>query len=360
MQRLVLLLTTTLVMLAFMSHSPSQNENAEGKLKDSRILKLEELSFTDIDRLDRNKTIFFLTFGNLEEHGPHLPVGSDYFQAVGLRDGLISRLRARHPDYDFVIFPILPIGESGANDLARQFEHVGTFNVRFQTLRDVVIDLGANIARKRFQNIFVLHQHGCLLHNMAFNDAAAFVSQRYSVRMVHISGLMFDEERFFNPQVIEKHLGKGWQERLGWDAHAGAVETSVNLYLRGDLVKPEYKQLPPFVARDSIDALRTTYKRPEWRGYWGDPAKGSREMGKDLMEDNVERAFQFAEKALAGEDMSRLPVYPQSLLAIPEVQTEQREYLERYAAQTAEIDARTAKNGSEKRIVKPQSPPSAR
>jgi hypothetical protein len=83
-------------------------------------------------------------------------------------------------------------------------------------------------------------------------------------------------------------------------------------------------------------------------------------MGKDLMEDNVERAFQFPEQALAGDDMSRLPVYPQSLLAIPEVQTEQREYLERYAAQTMEIDAWTAKNGSEKRIVKPQSPPNAR
>ena len=360
MQRLVLILIATLVMLASVSHSPAQTARPEGKPKDSRILKLEELSFTDIDRLDRNKTIFFLTFGILEEHGPHLPIGSDYFQAIGLQDGLISRLRAQHPDYDFVIFPILPIGECGANDLARQFEHVGTYNVRFQTLRDVAIDLGSSIARKGFQNIFVLHQHGCLLHNMAFNDAAAFVSQRYRVRMVHISGLMFDQEKFFDPQVIEKHLGKGWQEKVGWDAHAGAVETAVNLYLRGDLVNSEYKQLAPFIAKDSIEALRTTYKRPEWRGYFGDPAKGNKEMGKDLMESNVERAFQFAERVLAGEDVSRLPVYPESLLAFPEVQTEQREYLERYAVQTTEIDAWIAKNGSEKRIAKRQTSPNAR
>ena len=40
-----------------------------------RVLKLEELTYTDIDRLDRNRTVFVLTFGNLEEHGPHLPVG---------------------------------------------------------------------------------------------------------------------------------------------------------------------------------------------------------------------------------------------------------------------------------------------
>ena len=53
-----------------------------------RVLKLEELTYTDIDRLDRNRTVFILTFGNLEEHGPHLPVGSDYFQAIAFRDGV--------------------------------------------------------------------------------------------------------------------------------------------------------------------------------------------------------------------------------------------------------------------------------
>src|SRR5215467_3170243 len=38
----------------------------------NRILKLEELSQAEIDKLDRNKSAFILTFGNLEEHGPHL------------------------------------------------------------------------------------------------------------------------------------------------------------------------------------------------------------------------------------------------------------------------------------------------
>lgn len=37
----------------------------------NRVLKLEELSQTEIDKFDRNKSVFILTFGNLEEHGPH-------------------------------------------------------------------------------------------------------------------------------------------------------------------------------------------------------------------------------------------------------------------------------------------------
>lgn len=231
---------------------------SKGKPKPAgRVLKLEELTFTDIDKLDRAKSIFFLTFGNLEEHGPQNPIGSDYFQAIGFRDGLIAKLRAAHPDYDFVIVPVVPLGESGANAIAGQFEHIGTFAVRYETLRNVAIDLGAAVARKGFQNVFLVHFHGMPLHAMAFTEAAAFVSERYRMRMVDVTSLVLGEG-FYSPTVLDKYLGKGWEERIGIESHAGAAETSANLYLRGDLVKPDYKHLPPFVAKDLVEFLHTS------------------------------------------------------------------------------------------------------
>ena len=125
-----------------------------------RVFRLEELTFTDVDALSRDRTIFFLTFGNLEEHGPHLPVGSDYFQAVGVRDGLIDRLGDSHPDLNFVLMPVVPLGEAGANDMAHRFDHVGTHGIRYTTLSDVTIDSGASIARQGFETIFIVHSHG--------------------------------------------------------------------------------------------------------------------------------------------------------------------------------------------------------
>ncbi|HEX9582418.1 MAG TPA: hypothetical protein VF970_15040 [Gemmatimonadales bacterium] len=53
--------------------------------RDPSVLQLEELSYTDIDALDRERAVFVLTFGNLEEHGPHLPVGSDGSPLPGFR-----------------------------------------------------------------------------------------------------------------------------------------------------------------------------------------------------------------------------------------------------------------------------------
>ena len=299
------------------------------------VLQLEELTFPEIDKLDREKTIFFLTFGILEEHGPHIPVGADYFQSVGIRDRLIERLQAVHPDFDFVVMPVVPLGEGGANDLAWQFDHVGTFSVRFSTLRDVAIDLGASIARKGFQNIFLIHSHGSALHNVAYNEAAGFVSERYSVRMVNISSLVFGEG-FYSDEVLDKHLGEGWQEEIGITGHAGTGETSVNLFLH-ELVKPEYKDLEPFVVRDFAEIFRIN-EREGWQGYWSDPSKATREIGQELINDYVERSFRIAEKALAGDDLSELPVYPMNLPEIPEADELLEKLLEIYANQKAEID----------------------
>lgn len=43
------------------------------------VYKLEELTWNQIDALDRSRTLFILPLGMIEQHGPHLPVGSDTF-----------------------------------------------------------------------------------------------------------------------------------------------------------------------------------------------------------------------------------------------------------------------------------------
>ena len=334
-------MTLALVMFALVACTPaawrSEPESAEQPSSAGEgVLKLEELTYPEIDDLDRERSIFFLTFGNLEEHGPHIPVGSDYYQAVAVRDRLIERLRVAHPDYDMVVVPVIPLGEGGANDLARQFDHVGTFAVRYGTLRDVAIDIGASIASKGFENIFLIHNHGSPLHNVAFSEAAAFVSERYEVRMVNITSLMFGEG-FYRDAVVANHLGDGWQEEIGITGHAGTAETSANLYLHG-LVKPVYRELEPFVVED-FAGLARIHERSGWQGYWSDPSRASAEMGEELINDFVDRSFRIAEMALAGEDLSGLPVYADHLPPISGIDAWLAEVLARYAAQEAEIEA---------------------
>jgi creatinine amidohydrolase/Fe(II)-dependent formamide hydrolase-like protein len=300
----------------FAQPTPSEAEQvqarpASGPKTDARptsgVLKLEELSSTDVEKLDKAKSVFVLTFGNLEVHGPALPVGSDYFQAISVRDGMVAKLHSAHPDYNFVTMPVVPLGQGGAEELVGEPDHIGTFHVRFETLRNVAIDLAASVARKGFKHILLLHAHGGPLHNVAFTEASAFVSQKYHTNMVNITSLVFGEE-YFNPAIITKYLGEGWRAKLGFEGHAGAAETSMNLALRPDLVHREYQNLAPFLALGVKD-----FKNSGWTGYWGDPSKASEAMGKELFADVVQRTYRLAERSLAGEDLSKLLTHPDTM-----------------------------------------------
>jgi creatinine amidohydrolase len=323
---------------------PRAATNDSDPSAEGRVLKLEELAYPDIDALDRETTVFILTFGNLEEHGPHLPVGSDYFQAIGVREGMVERLLESHPEHTFVLVPVVPLGEGGFNDIAREFDHIGTFGTRFETLRDVTVDLGASIAAKGFENIFVVHSHGMPFHNVAFTQASAFVSERYDVRMVNVSSLMFGPE-LSGAAPMTRHLGEGWEEELGMTGHAGPAETSANLHLRGDLVKPEYRTLPAFMVAD-LDEMAQMYERDEFRGYMSDPRPATPELGKDLVDDFADRAAEIATKALAGEDLSGLPIWPNVLPPNAELDVTMQLLGERYAQTGADFQAWLARQQS--------------
>ncbi|HZU18228.1 MAG TPA: creatininase family protein, partial [Candidatus Dormibacteraeota bacterium] len=45
------------------------------------LIALEEATWTQVAGLDPTRTVVFLLSGPVEQHGPHLPLGSDLFQA---------------------------------------------------------------------------------------------------------------------------------------------------------------------------------------------------------------------------------------------------------------------------------------
>ena len=76
----------------------------------SRILELQELRFPQIDALDRERTMFILPIGMLEEHGPHLPIASDTFGVMFEADGVAKRVSRQLPQWNVVVMPPLHYG----------------------------------------------------------------------------------------------------------------------------------------------------------------------------------------------------------------------------------------------------------
>ena len=51
--------------------------------KDSKALVLQEMTWTDVQQYLKKSDMVIIPIGSTEQHGPHLPLGTDFYEAVG-------------------------------------------------------------------------------------------------------------------------------------------------------------------------------------------------------------------------------------------------------------------------------------
>ena len=73
------------------------------------------------------------------------------------------------PGWNALIFPLIPLGNGGANEIGRKYSFSETYTVRFSTLRAVFMDLATELGEQGFRWIFVVHLHGAPNHNRALD-----------------------------------------------------------------------------------------------------------------------------------------------------------------------------------------------
>lgn len=280
----------------------------------ARILELEELRFPQIDALDRERTMFILPIGMLEEHGPHLPIASDTFGVMFEADGVATRVSRQLPDWRLVMMPPIAYGETGANEIGGVLVHPGTYGIRHSTLRSLVADIGGQVAQNGFKWIFVLSGHASPTQGVAINDACDFVSETFGVTMLHVSGLFRADQNIQarGKAIAARHFAAADVASFGLDIHAGVSETSVNLALRPDLVDPGYKTLPANSGQ-TFDELQAIATRRGWQGYLSAPAKAAAAYGRDVEAWWVDGLSEIVLRAASGEDLSKAPRAPGNL-----------------------------------------------
>ena len=270
----------------------------------SRIYQLEELAWPQIDALDRQRTLFILPVGMIEQHGPHLPVGADTIAVTYEAEGAATRVSRALPDWNIVMMPAINYGHSGANQLGNMPIHPGTYAIRQSTLRSLVVDVGSQIAQNGFKWIFVVNGHGAPTHNIALNEACDFVSEAFRVTMLHLTAL-------FNGDVAIQARGEKLKARsfsadelssFGMDVHAGLGETSGMLAVRPDLVRPIFKSLPSQAGR-SLEELREIATMPGWQGYLSSPARATAAHGRAVEEWWIDGFTDLMVRVVQGENM---------------------------------------------------------
>lgn len=280
-----------------MDEVPRHSDEMESAAENGGIFRLEELTYTQLEALDPTRVAVLFIVSPLEEHGPHLPVGTDLITSGAVSARLAERILEAKPGWTVLIGPSIPVGASA-------FDRAGTLLARARTVRNVTINYGASLARHGFRHILVLNGHGGLRHIVALEEAAAVVSRHYKVRMLSVSGpvlLNFMRGRYAN--LLEDFLGRPFtaaeREALDGDTHAGMWETSLVLLNRPELVKSSYRGLPSQKFK-LIDALRSNYplQLGNRMGYIGAPSAACVELGKAAQRMFLEAVWELVQPAL--------------------------------------------------------------
>ena len=277
----------------------------------SKIYKLEELTWPQIDALNRDRTLFILPVGMIEQHGPHLPVGADTFGVTYEANGVATRVSRALPDWNVVMMPPMNYGHSGANQLGDLPVHPGTYGIRQSTLRSLVADVGGQVAQNGFKWVFVMNGHGAPTHNIAVNEACDFVSETFRVTMLHVTGLFRADTAIQSrgARINAKYFSAAELSSFGMDVHAGVSETSGMLAVRPDLVRSNYKALPSRTGH-SLEELREIARTPGWQGYLSSPARATAEHGRAVEAWWIDGATDLILRAVRGENLfvhARLP-----------------------------------------------------
>lgn len=118
----------------------------------TRRLDWADYRFAEFAACDPMRTIAILPTAAIEQHGPHLPVGTDTMIA----DGMLDALRAALPeDLDIRILPVQAVGKSN--------EHLhtpGTLTLSAQTALAAWTEIGLSVARAGLRKIVVVNSHG--------------------------------------------------------------------------------------------------------------------------------------------------------------------------------------------------------
>ena len=271
---------------------------------DMKIIQLEELNWKQIDSLNREKTVFFIPLSPLEEHGPHLPIGTDLLTARDAAREAIRLINKKKPEITIVLFPAIPLGFS---KMATDFP--GTVSTSVKAIKTIVSDACCSLAKFGFQYFVICTFHMDLGHLKGIYGGMNKAMKTYPIHIVEPWG-----PYFFSKEVEKREPQVGFDTKK--EVHACFRETSLMNYQYPYLVDPSYKNLQS-IYRDlySPRVLGKTFKEIGiTEGYVGSPARADSDYGRWYFQQIVDTYAQATFDMLEGKKPAPLPRQTQLLI----------------------------------------------
>lgn len=234
----------------------------------------QEMTTEEFGRLDAEGVVAVLPVAAIEQHGPHLPVSVD----ATIIDGIVARALALMPDsLPVTVLPTQAIGKSN--------EHLafpGTLTLGAETLTRLWTEIGDSVARAGIRRLVIFNAHGG--QPQVVEIVARELRVKHAMLAVAASWYGFGvPEGLFPPEEVRHGI------------HGGAIETSMMLHLRPDLVHRDKLMDFPSLGARMAEAYRllgpTGTARFGWQtqdlnpaGACGDARNADAERGAKLVD----------------------------------------------------------------------------
>jgi len=240
---------------------------------------LGELSWPQAAQRLQQTDLALLPVGAIEQHGPHLPLDVDAWDADYLARRVAAACSAPRP----LVLPLIAYGVSYHHE-----DFSGTISVQPETLSRLVYEVGMSAARQGITKLIVINGHGGNVPTLRF--AAQAINRDAHIFTCVETGETSDADVF---QLVDTPN----------DAHAGEIETSTALATRPELVHmdraeacvPSFSsQYLEFSSARSVEWYART-ARISPNGVLGDPTRATREKGERIWKVMIDHLVRFVE-----------------------------------------------------------------
>lgn len=184
------------------------------------------MTWTEIAALLERTKVAVVVVGAVEQHGPHLPMGTDTIIPLVAVERALERTRPA--GVDALICEPIPFGMS-----QHHLPYPGSIALRSETLIALIYDVGRSLIDQGFDRLLLIPGHGAPEHEACCVLASLDLQQKLAASVA-----------VANPWPV---LGAWMRENPGAsrsaqphrEAHSGETETSIDLAICPDLVKME-------------------------------------------------------------------------------------------------------------------------
>ena len=243
-------------------------------------MKFQEMTAFEINDIDREKVLVILPIAAVEQHGPHMPTGTDNFLCTGLAEALEQSM----PD-KVLLAPTQWLGAS-----AHHLRIGATLDSSLEVYIETLMGMARSVLNDGFRRILLLNGHGGNIDPMRV--ALRRIQNEYVDRLLTAACYWDVADELIKQSLDGAHKFVG---------HACEFETSMLMHLRPELVKLELVKDAGELITDNLGGVYISrdLRQRTAEGCTGRPDLASAEKGRILFAGILEALVETVDSLLA-------------------------------------------------------------